>query len=204
MIMMEIRNLKWLEMISGDEVLYGLDQKWYGQRFRKNAGCAPVTAATLLLYMNKRESGPLRYDNTDMENAALILDDVWEFVRPGLMGLYNIKKFVKGIHNLCGHYGVNWECRYMKSNKNTLTSEAAEFIKSGIGSDCPVAFLNLHEGAITEFEGWHWFVLTGIRSEEGIYIASGIDGGKQMEFNLTKWMKSTRFGGGFVYIRTKT
>ncbi|MCL2437180.1 MAG: hypothetical protein FWD00_03990 [Clostridiales bacterium] len=199
---MEIRNPKWLQMMIEGSVLYGLDQNWYRTPIKRRRGCGPVTAATLLFYMNKRENGPFGYDNTDIVKAVEMLNDVWRYVRPGIKGLPSIKKFVKGIHKLCERYGLPWECQSINVNKNTLVPEAAAFIESGINSDCPVAFLNLHAGVSTAFDGWHWLVLTGIRKEGARYVASGIDYGKQIEFDLAEWIESTEVGGGFVYLNS--
>jgi len=197
---MKIKNPEWLEMKVSGQTVYGLDQLWYQERFRRTAGCGPTTAATLLLYLNKREGGLLQYQNHNVESAVFMLNDVWRFVRPGSRGLYKIEEFVKGIHELCAHYGIAWQCHEMQVTKETPAHEAASFIKDGIAADSPVAFLNLHKGEATAFESWHWIVLTGIKQKQDLFIASGLDGGKKIEFNLVQWITTTQKGGGFVYL----
>ena len=197
---MEIKNSQWLETVIDGKVVYGLDQQWYGDRFKRLAGCGPVTASTILLYMNRREGGPLGYDNSNMERILEMLNDVWLYVRPGLKGLHRVENFVKGVDKLCAHYGVRWECQHTKVSKNTKVARAAGFIEAGISNDSPVAFLNLHRGAVTAFDSWHWFVLTGIREDNGIYMVNGIDEGRKLEFDLAEWITTTEKGGGLAYI----
>ena len=201
---MEIKNPGLLEMVLNGKVVYGLNQEWYHTPIKKKAGCGPAAAATLLLYMNKRENGPLGYNNSNLENAVEMLDDVWRFVRPGLRGLHRAEKFAEGVRDLCGNYGLDWECRYIKVDKGASLTDVAGFIEKGLTSDCPVAFLNLHRGNATAFDSWHWIVLTGLREENGRFIATGLDEGRIIEFDLAGWVKSTKMGGGFAYISKKT
>jgi hypothetical protein len=152
--------------------------------------------------MNKRKCGPLCYDNADMGKALEMLNDVWQYVRPGIKGLHKVENFVKGIHKLCKFYNLNWECRYIKVDKSTDPEAAVSFIESGISSDCPVAFLNLHKGVSTAFDGWHWIVLTGMHKCGETYIAQGVDDENMIEFDFIEWLKTTEIGGGLVYITT--
>lgn len=91
----------------------------------------------------------------------------------------------------------------MEVRAGRSSAEVAAFVEGGIASDCPVAFLNLHEGQATGIQGWHWIALTGIRNEEGRHIASGLDEGRKIEFDLGRWVATTRSGGGFVYVVTR-
>jgi len=197
---MEIKNPKWLETVLDGKVVYGLDQEWYEDKFRRLAGCGPVTAATTLMYIGKREGGLPDYVNSDMEKILFMLNDVWQYVRPGVKGLHKVENYVRGVNKLCKNYGVGWECRHIKVSKNTPVAHAAAFIESGISNDSPVAFLNLHKGDVAAFDSWHWFALTGIRMEDGKYILNGVDEGRKLEFDLDRWIATTKKGGGFAYV----
>ena len=179
---------------------YGLNQLWYSAFWQRKAGCGPTAAATLLLYLNRRDNGPLPYQGGSIAAATQAMEDVWRFVTPGVMGLNSTGKFVRGMEKLAEHYGAPWTCRELRIEKAAPLGETAAFVEAGLASDCPVAFLNLHAGEITAFEGWHWIVVTALGVEEGRYTATACDDGKQIRFDLGRWLATTEKGGGFVYL----
>lgn len=197
---MEIKHPEWLEIKTNESVIYGLNQEWFSTSVKRASGCGPTAASALLLYLNRRDSGLLPYQSSDIASAALTLEDVWNFITPGLNGVSSTKKFVKGMNLLLRHYEAPWICHEISIKKYGSVDKIASFIENGILSDCPVAFLNLHEGQTTIFEGWHWIVLVALKLENGRYIATGFDGGKKIDFDLEQWVSTTKKGGGFVYL----
>lgn len=197
---MEIKHPEWLEIRADGQVLYGLNQMWYSSHWKRTAGCGPTAAAMLLLYLNRRDSGSLGYGGATIEAAAQAMEDVWRFITPGLMGLNSTGKFVHGMAKLSQHHGTPWICRELKVEKGGSPEEAAAFVAQGLASDCPVAFLNLHAGAVTAFESWHWIVITALDSGENHHRATAYDGGRKIQFDLDQWVSTTKMGGGFVYL----
>lgn len=197
---MELKNPQWLQMNIGSSVLYGLDQTWYPSYWQRKAGCGPTAAATLLIYLNRRDNGLLPHKGGSVAAATESMVDVWQFVMPGLMGLNSTGKFVEGMEKLAEHYGAPWTCQELRVTKATPLDRVAAFVEAGLASDCPVAFLNLHAGEMTEFDGWHWIVVIGLNVEEGRYAATAYDGGRQIRFDLGRWLATTQKGGGFVYL----
>lgn len=197
---MRIKNPQWLEVKSDGNVFYGFNQEWFGTPLQRASGCGPTAAAMLLHYLNKRDSGPLPYQNDGVASATAALEDVWRFVTPGALGLNSTDKFVKGVGKLSRHYGASWVCRQLKVKMRDSVDSVAAFLQAGLSSDCPVAFLNLHAGVSSAFDGWHWIVVIALEAHEGRHIATGYDGGEKITFDLGQWVESTKIGGGFVYL----
>lgn len=200
---MELKNPAWLEIPTREGTFYGFTQTWYGSVFKRKAGCGPTAAAMQLLYMNKRDQGPLPYQSHDLSSATRMLEDVWKFVTPGLRGLDSTKKFVKGLRRHGLYYKTPWVCREFSVKRYGAVNKLEEiiaFVESGLASDCPVAFLNLHAGTVSAFDNWHWIVLTKLTAMDKGYQATAFDGGQKIEFDLGEWVKTTESGGGFVYL----
>lgn len=204
---MEIKHPEWLQLEIGSQRLYGYNQGWYKSSFRKTRGCGPTAAAMLLLYMNMREAKPLSYQNHSISSITKVLEDVWDFVTPGwLLGLNSTGKFSKGMEALFSHYGLSWQCHELRLSairyKRASLSQVVEFLKDGIASDCPIAFLNLHKGRVTALESWHWIVIVSLSydTSRNRYMATCYDGGCSITLDLGLWLETTRLGGGFVYV----
>jgi hypothetical protein len=208
---MEIRHPEWLQITTDNPILYGYNQGWYKTSFQRTRGCGPTVAAMLLLYLNRREDEPLPYQCYSISTITKVLEDVWNFVTPGwLLGLSSTGKFRRGVEALLGNYGLNWRCRQLSLTifrfKQTSLLQVVKFIEEGIASDCPIAFLNLHKGQVTELESWHWSVLVSLSYDKGQnrYMATCYDTGRSITFDLGLWLNTTKFGGGFVYLTAGT
>ncbi len=204
---MEIKHPEWLQIKTGKPILYGYNQEWFKTSFQKTRGCGPTAAAMLLLYLNRREAGALPYQSNSISSITQVLEDVWNFVTPGwLLGLNSTKKFCRGVEALAAHYGLSWQCRELSLSafkfKRALLSQVVKFLKEGLTSDCPIAFLNLQKGRVASLESWHWIVLVSLyyKESENRYLATCYDGGRLLTFDLGLWLETTRLGGGFVYI----
>ncbi|CUH95556.1 hypothetical protein P22_1627 [Propionispora sp. 2/2-37] len=204
---MEIKHPEWLQMKTDGLNIYGYNQEWYTTYFKRTRGCGPTAAAMQLVYLNKRETEVLPYQDDSIASATKVLENVWDFVTPGwLLGLNSTKKFCTGVQRLLAYYGLTWQCRKLSvaafRPKRPSLSQVVEFVEQGIAEDCPVAFLNLHRGRITIIESWHWIVLLGVSydAKQKCYMVTGYDGGRKITFDLGLWLATTRWGGGFVYI----
>ncbi|MDF2501674.1 MAG: hypothetical protein K0Q77_2388 [Anaerosporomusa subterranea] len=206
---MKIRRPEWLQVESDNQILYGYNQGWYTTSFQRTRGCGPTAATMLLSYLNRREAEPLPYTFHSIPAITNVLENVWNYVTPGwLLGLNSTEKFCKGVEALLGDFGLSWQCHRLSvtasRSKRVSLSQAAKFLEDGIASDCPIAFLNLHRGREIALESWHWIVLVSLSydASETRYMATCYDGGRSITFDLGRWLDTTRFGGGFVYITT--
>lgn len=204
---MEVKHPEWLQIEIDNQKMYGYNQSWYTTSFRRTRGCGPTAAAMLLLYLNMREGEPLSYQNHSISSIGKVLEDVWNFVTPGwLLGLSSTGKFFKGMEALFSHYRLSWRCHELSLSafrtKRAPLSQVVKFLEDGIASDCPIAFLNLHKGRVTDLESWHWTVIVSLSYDEGQkrYMATCYDGGCSITFDLGLWLETTRLGGGFAYV----
>jgi len=204
---MEIKHPEWLQLETDNLKLYGYNQEWYGTSFQRTRGCGPTAGTMLLLYLNRREAGPLPYQSHSVPSITEALENVWTFVTPGwLLGLNSTGKFCKGMKDLFRHYRLGWRCRKLSitvfRSKRASLSEVVKYLEDGITSDCPIAFLNLHKGRVTALDSWHWIVIVALSydASQNRYMATCYDGGRSITFDLGLWLETTRLGGGFVYI----
>ena len=72
--------------------------------------------------------------------------------------------------------------------------EVADFVRRSLEKDCPVAFLNLHNGRVKELDWWHWVTITAL--EDG--RAEILDSGRRLTIDFHLWYETTRRRGGFV------
>jgi len=206
---MEIKHPEWLQIVTDNPILYGYNQDWYRTSFQKTRGCGPTAAAMQLLYLNRREGETLPFKSHSISAITQALEMVWNFVTPGwLLGLNSTEKFCKGVKDLLEYHKLNWKCHRLSiaasTCKRTSFPQVVKFLEDGIASDCPIAFLNLHKGKVVALESWHWIVLVSLSydASQNRYMATCYDAGYSITFDLGLWLKTTRFGGGFVYITT--
>ncbi|GMA97681.1 hypothetical protein [Pelosinus sp. IPA-1] len=205
---MEVKHPEWLQIQSDNQTLYGYNQEWYKTSFQRTRGCGPTAAAMLLLYLNRRVKEALPYQGHSIPAITKVLEDVWNFVTPGwLLGLNSTNKFCRGTEALLRHYRLAWQCQVLsipmfRSSRPPLM-KVVKFLEEGIASDCPIAFLNLHKGRENALESWHWIVLIALSydKEQKRYIATCYDGGRLVTFDVAIWLETSKFGGGFVYMK---
>lgn len=198
----------WLEIADENgSIHYGADQEWYGQLWRRKAGCGPTAAAVQMVYLARTRPGteglcPL----AALERAAFTayMDRVWEYVTPGPQGLNTIRKYSLGVGEFAKAHGVAVApLELAVPKKVTLRpsfDDCLAFLTAGLESGCPVAFLNLHNGRVENLDCWHWVLITGLLPQENGMKCTVADGGNKVEIDLRLWYDTTKEGGGFVYL----
>ncbi len=192
---------------TGDKAHFGGDQEWYAIDWQRMAGCGPTCAANVTAYLALTRPG-LRalYAGEDMHRTqfAAHMEALYQHVTPGNMGLNKPEMFTQGVETFARSRGVNLTSHlfevhgYLHSGRPSVDA-LAEFVRRGLSSDCPVAFLNLTKGRVKNIQGWHWITLVGADIDEHTLMATASDEGKQISFDLRLWYLSTRMRGGLIY-----
>ncbi len=196
-----IQHPEWITVSFQGKPFYGYDQEWYGQYRQKLAGCGPTTASVLAAYLDKKE---WHIDTPGQKSALALMETMWQYVPPRMRGLYKTRWFRDGFcaymeeHSLLGRVDI---LRVRPFHWRTPSPETAgNFIAEGIRADCPVAFLNRHDGGEPALSTWHWVPVTAVESRDGDWLCTIWDEGHAGVFSLSNWLKRTRFGGGFVRV----
>lgn len=198
----------WLEILDGQGALhYGANQEWYGQFWRRKAGCGPTTAAVQMAFLAHTRPSLKRLcalETLEKNPFISYMNNVWEYVTPGPQGLNTIEKYSVGVRDFAQAHGTVVFPRTFGVPSNMLQCPefrfCLAFLQEGLRSGCPVAFLNLHNGRVNNLDRWHWVLLTGLRTDGASAMATMADAGKKVEIDLRLWYDTTKGGGGFVYL----
>jgi hypothetical protein len=186
---------------------FGGDQEWYLDEWHRRAGCGPTCASNVSAYLALTRPG-LRalYAGEDMRKDMFSahMEEVYKFVTPGNMGLNRVEMFACGMEDFARSRGLMLKAHVFEAHGNMFrdrapVSELADFVRAGLESDCPVAFLNLTRGRVKNLQGWHWITITGADIGETHLTATASDEGKEICVDLRLWYLSTRMRGGLVY-----
>lgn len=190
-----------------NQSFFGGTQSWYSNEWRRKAGCGPTCAANLLAYMafTRPELRALYgYESMNRCGFARHMEEVFEFVRPGTMGLHRVEMFSEGSVAFARSRGISLHPHVFcvsgnrDRNRNSV-AELIEFVRLGLSSNCPLGFLNLTRGKVKSIQGWHWVTITEARIEDCGLLVTASDEGKRISFDLRMWYLTTRMSGGLVY-----
>jgi hypothetical protein len=191
----------------GNIVYYGPNQVWYTKRFQKMAGCGPTSCSNIVWYLSQTKDKYKElctYDGVTYEGFLKLMEDIWKYVTPGIMGVRNVKIFEKGVVKYGRDKGISLSCQTFevpeqKHLKDTDIVAAFDFIEQALKEDLPVAFLNLSNGQLINLESWHWVTIWELNREKG--SVSILDQSRIEEIDLKLWMSTSSKGGGFVVVR---
>jgi hypothetical protein len=203
-ILSDLSNFDVLDETSGLHSA-GLNQEWYGDWWRRRAGCGPATFSNAVLYTSAASAvlnGKERRVWTRTDGVRL-MDEVWGHVTPGMAGLNTTGMMREGARSFAHSLGVdlNVDVLDVPSNRQNRPSEkeAAAFIISALRRDSPPAFLNLCNGCEARLDAWHWVTAVGIMpGEAGGSLLEVLDNGETFSIQLGAWLSTTNKGGGFV------
>lgn len=192
------------------QLLYGGNQAWYRLPWRRMAGCGPSTAANLLLYLHRSGQITLPDDVRNQADFTALMEAVWKYITPGLQGLIVLEDFCRGFTHYLETIGSVMRCHTLAVAKRPEERPALDsvirFIAAGLAADCPVAFLNLSSGNLSELENWHWVTIMALASDprSGRVLIDCYDNTRQIHLDLGEWFRSTKLGGGFIYFAAGT
>lgn len=183
---------------------FGCDQEWFGTQWQRRAGCGPNVATNLLMYLAADGRIQLPFDLKNRMGCVDLMDAVWHHVTPTMMGVNTTIRFTTGMRNFAFQHRLPMHCAMLdvpkSRRKRPNTREIVDFVRAGLEMDCPVAFLNLHNGDVPLLDSWHWVTLISldVDATAGTAIATAYDGDKEIPVDLVHWSTHTNMGGGFV------
>ncbi len=182
-------------------ICFGADQEWFPQSWQRRAGCGPTTASHLVLYNQGKDRLARAVD--DQEQMIALMQQLWEYVTPTLMGVHLVSQFTRGLGNAMKELQIEGDVVSLPitraKERRPAFSEILDFIEESLLLDQPVAFLNLHHGEVKNLDSWHWVTIVGVDSGSGAIEV--YDGGKPWVIDLALWYETTPRAGGFAAIR---
>lgn len=197
-----------LTLREGERVWRGADQEWYGEELQRKAGCGPTCASTLFYYLSftrPQWKRLYRAQTRERKDFLALMNEVWNHVTPGRMGVNTNYLFTKGVRSYGEEKGLKLPVRELdipalKLARPTV-DQCAAFLRAGLGADCPVAFLNLSAGEVEGLDDWHWVTIVALEEHsEGPMLCTVLDGGKELTVDFRLWFQTTTRGGGLVYL----
>ena len=77
--------------------------------------------------------------------------------------------------------------------------QCTAFLRSALGADQPVAWLNLHSGEVEGLDDWHWVTIIALEERrDGTELCTLLDSGKEYAVDFRLWFQTTKLGGGLV------
>jgi hypothetical protein len=169
---MSEKELNFPMVYQGDTMVgYGGNQEWFSHDWKKKAGCGCTSGTNLAAYYASSRlemagiyDGNLkRFDRAEYVQA---MEEMYTYMRPGLMGYPYVKKFGRQFAKFCREHGFEAEARFCHGFHSR--EEAMGFVKESIDGGDPVALLILfHRAHALKEDNWHWVTITGYREEEG-------------------------------------
>ena len=205
---MQIFSLKHVDCLDVHEdgvTFHGADQEWYHDALRRGAGCGPVVCAMMFWYLSQTHE-PLKglcdIAGPEREHIVRYMEEMWDYVTPGNMGLNKTEMFVNSALEFASKKGSDIKCEVldvpMKTRNRPGTEEVELFLSGALDRDIPVAFLNLSNGGIEALENWHWVLIT--RYDPHDKTVTFIDHGQCKTIDVDQWLSRTKLGGGFVAV----
>ena len=191
---------------------YGSNQQMYKIIWQRKSGCGPSTATNLLMYaafcqrhneLNGNLCKEMELPVTE-ESMFFYMQKIWEYITPSLGGVNKTSRFVKGFRRYALDRGLDVKLYAMdipvdkKDTAVNLTS-FLEFINKGLECDCPVAFLNLDRGALTNLDSWHWVSIMALYEAHNKVYATLYDEGGRKDIDIKLWFETHAKDGGLVY-----
>ena len=195
-----------IHICEGDTRHYGASQYWFRKKIHGLSGCGPATAALILRYMAEAfsETCGALYEHeipATKEDFTGFMQDVREFVKPGMGGLTDHKFFASSTIAFAQTRGVKLKMQ----NVSTSLSEgvAFGFIERAIGERYMPALLILRNPskALGDFT-WHWMGITGYDKEKKTIFISTYGEEYELDFEEV-WNQKKPYRANCVYFFPK-
>lgn len=199
-----LKHLEWLQVKKDGRFSYGYNQEWYRDDWQRLSGCGPTTATQVISYVQFRDGLLDSAASADGEAALERMEEVFQYVRPRFGGgLYKTQWFHEGLNDYCEKKELPYTVKRMGVYPFAVCRQPLQqvmnFIKQGLGSDSPVAFLNRHRGHEQGLSTWHWVPIVKLMENNDDVRCVVYDEEIECIFSLKKWLQDTMLGGGFAY-----
>ncbi len=190
---------------SSQQTYYGCNQTWYATKWQRLAGCGPSAASNIIYYLSHNPAVSNSAQRIGKETYLMLMKEMWKYVTPTLKGVSTTKRFYKGVLSYADSKGQRIQYASCDLPKKKMQRppfpEVLHFVETGITQDIPVAFLNLCNGEVENFDRWHWVTIISLEyTEDGnSAFVSVLDEGVIKKIDLALWYNTTTLGGGFVY-----
>lgn len=185
----------------GGAITCGADQDWFPTFWQREAGCGPTAAAVVFAYLAQAhpELRPLcPQDIKERAAFTALMCRVWDYITPGIYGLNRPEVMRDGMACYGKAQGILLSPVLLEipaaPTKRPCLETVCRFIGESLTRECPVVFLNLHNGKVRELDRWHWVTITAL---DGVQ-AEILDSGRSLNIDLALWLATTRRRGGFV------
>ena len=184
------------------ETFYGCNQDWYGSEWQRLSGCGPSVVAGIMMYLRRDIAAP---KVKSKQYAISFMEEVWKYVTPTQKGIHTAEMLRRRVVSYCAAKnlrvsaavcGIPEEHALRPSMKRVWA-----YMADALSRDIPIAFLNLHNGEEENLDEWHWVTVVSAEQAElnGNVEIVILDRGRSLLVDLSLWLKTTRYGGGFVH-----
>ena len=148
---MSEKELNFPMVYQGDTAVgYGGNQEWFSHDWKKKAGCGCTSGTNLAAYYaSSRPEMAGIYDGNlkrfDQAEYIKAMEEMYTYMRPGLMGYPYVKKFGRQFAKFCREHGFEAEARFCHGFHSR--EEAFDFVRESIDNGDPVALLILFHRA---------------------------------------------------------
>ena len=183
------------------ETFYGCDQDWYDSAWQRLSGCGPSVVAGILMYLRRDAAPP---GAKDKKYAISFMEEVWKYVTPTRRGIHTAEMLRSRVVSYCAAKNLKVASAICGIPEERALRPRMErvwaYMADAISRDIPIAFLNLHNGEEENLDEWHWVtVVSAEQTERNGNMEIGIlDRGRALAVDLSLWLKTTDYGGGFV------
>lgn len=201
-----IKSKHILKIIDSEEEtdLYGSDQEWYSRKIQRLSGCGPATVTNIIYYIKKKHIEDSCIKELTREKCLSMMNEMWNYVTPGLRGIPSTAMLGNGIIKYLQEKKLDIHLEYLdipgKKEARPNLNTVVDFLCKALQNDTPLAFLNLDNGKVKELYSYHWVTAISLKynlSENAAYLYI-LDGGLEIEIDLSRWLSTTKAGGGFV------
>ncbi len=112
--LVELNKLELIDQ-SSQETIFGFNQEWYKSKWQRLAGCGPTAASSLIYYGLHQEN------SLDKNKAIQLMETLWEYVTPGMGGVYKRSMFTDGLKRYFDKHQINAHIESIEVTKNKKT-----------------------------------------------------------------------------------
>lgn len=183
---------------------YGSNQDWYERKWQRMSGCGPSAVTNIIYYLNQTHLVEEPCTPLTKKECLALMNEIWNFVTPSIGGISSTSKLCEGASKYIEYKKLNIKMNSLdlpkKRQQRPDFKQIISFIIEALEKNTPVAFLNLDHGTVEELESWHWVTIISLEYdlEKNLAFVEILDGGFIKRIDLSKWIQTTKKGGGFV------